>query len=119
MEIVDESGNKIENPDLSKGYLEEETKIIHHDAVVGVEQKSHYEVVKEYENGGKDLKEVIDVAGIEPHKEYDETITYQKYILYTPEELKTIDEEKNKPTIEARLKATEDALMNIMIGGNS
>ena len=47
--------------DLAKGYLKTEfieTEIAEQAAVAEV---SHYEVVKQYENGGYDVKKVIDV----------------------------------------------------------
>ena len=43
MKIIDSNGNPIENPDLTLGYLKQETQTIHHDAVAGVEEVSHYE----------------------------------------------------------------------------
>ena len=59
MKIIDEHGNPIETPDLTKGYLKSETQTIHHDAVAGVEEVSHYEY-KTYPNGGKDRWKVVD-----------------------------------------------------------
>lgn len=119
MKTIDEAGKEIENPDLSKGYIKLEYITVHHDAVSAVEQKSHFEVIKEYENCGKDVKEIIDVQGIEAKDAYDEKIQIQKYILYTSEELKETESLKSTPSQEERLKATEDALMAIMMGGTS
>ncbi len=132
MKILDELGNEVTNPDLTLGYLKNDVEKIHHDLtpeVIGVPPKVHYEVIAEYPNGGKDVKEVVDVEGVYPQPEipaYDEEISIQKYILYTEEELKALATKKeeleklqSQPTVEQRLKATEDALMNIMIGGNS
>ena len=73
--------------DLTKGYLIEDTIIINQPEIPAVEEQFHYETIKEYENGGKDVKKVIDVAGIEyqPAKTYAEEIYV--YIPYTPNEL--------------------------------
>ena len=43
MKIIDSNGVEIANPDLTLGYLKPETQTIHHDAVEGVEEVSHYE----------------------------------------------------------------------------
>ena len=61
MRILDKNNNEIENPDLEKGYLKTETIVIkHHEAVEAKQGKSHIEVVKEYDNGGKDVITVWD-----------------------------------------------------------
>lgn len=87
MKILDESGIEIKNPDLSIGYLKNDTLVVHHDAVDYVKEESHYEVIAEYPNGGKDLKKVVDVVGTEAKDAYDENIEIQRYILYTEQEL--------------------------------
>lgn len=86
MKIIDEHGNPIESPDLTKGYLKPETQTIHHDAVAGVEEVWHYEF-KTYPNGGKDRWKVVDVPGVAAQEAYDEEVEVQRYILYTAEEL--------------------------------
>jgi hypothetical protein len=127
MRILDKDNNEITSPDLEKGYLKAETIVIkHHEAVEAKQGKSHIEVVKEYGNGGKDVITVWDEKPTEAKEAWDETEEIQKYILYTVDELKAIADAKAEserlaslPSTEERLKATEDALMNIMIGGNS
>ena len=73
--------------DLTKGYLIEDTITINQPETQAVEEQYHYETIKEYENGGKDVKKVVDVAGVEyqPAKTYEEEIYV--YIPYTPNEL--------------------------------
>ena len=93
MKIIDEQGNIIENPDLELGYLVNDNEIVHHDAVEAVEEVSHYEVIAEYENGGKDVQKVVDVEGVPAKEAYDENVPIQKYILYTAEELEGKKEE--------------------------
>ena len=73
--------------DLTNGYLIEDTITINQPEIQAVEEQFHYETIKEYENGGKDVKKVVDVAGVEyqPAKTYEEEIYV--YIPYTPNEL--------------------------------
>ena len=79
MKIIDEHGNPIETPDLTKGYLKPETQTVYHDAVAGVEEVSHYEY-KTYPNGGRDRWKVVDVPGVDPQPAWDEEVPVQRYI---------------------------------------
>jgi len=119
MKILDENGNEILNPDLTKGYLNPDKLTIHHDAVVGVSEQSHIEVIKEYQNGGKDVEKVIDVPGILGCDAYDTYEDIERYIPYSDAELSAIEKQKNTPTIPARLAAVEELLLSQMIGGNA
>ena len=62
-------------------------RTVHHDAVAAVQEVWHYETVREYPNGGKDVRKVIDTPGVEAAEAYDEDVPYQVYIPYTQEEL--------------------------------
>lgn len=110
MEIYNQNMEKIENPDLELGYLKNDVRIVHHEAVQGVEEVSHYEVVAEYPNGGKDIEKVIDVPGVQARDAWSEEIPILVYIPYTQEELDAIEAEKNKPTAEQRIAALEEEL---------
>lgn len=66
-------------------YIEVE-KTIHHEAVQPVKEQSHLEVVKVYENGGKDVIKVIDVEGVEGKEAYDEVIKERVFVEYTQKE---------------------------------
>ena len=107
MEIYNERMERIENPDVSLGYLTASTRTLHHEAVEGVDEVWHHEVVAEYPNGGKDVKRVIDVPGVQPSDAWDEEIEIQIYHPYTQEELDAIEAERNKPTPEERIAALE------------
>lgn len=109
-EIYNENMERIENPDLSLGYLKPSTRTEHHAAVEGVEEVWHYETVKEYPNGGRDVEKVIDVPGMEAQAAWDEEIPIQIYIPYTQEQLDAMEAEKNKPTAEQRIAALEAQL---------
>ena len=96
---------RIENPDLSLGYLKNSTRTEHHEAVQGVEEKWHYEAIREYPNGGKDIIKVVDVPGVVAKAAWDEEILIQIYVPYTQEELDRMEEERNKPTNLDRIEA--------------
>ena len=127
MKILDENGKELTTYDAEKGYLtKEEIVIAHHDAVEAKAGKSHVEVVREYENGGKDVVTVWDEEPTEAKEAYDETEEIKRYHAYTDEQL--AEREKTKaeaerlaslPTVEERLKATEDAIMVMALGGTS
>lgn len=108
MEIYNENMERIENPDMTLGWLEDSTRTVHHDAVPGVTEQWHYEVAKVYPNGGKELKRVIDVPGAAAQKAWDEKITIKIYHPYTQEELDAMAEAENKPTQEERISALEE-----------
>lgn len=81
MRILDENGNEIVSPDLEQGYLREEKLLIaHHDAT----PEQGHEEVKEYPNGGKSIRWVVDTPAVEAWDEYEDIL---RYILYTAEEL--------------------------------
>jgi hypothetical protein len=121
VKIIDINGNPIESPDLTKGYLKPETQTIHHDAVAGVEEVSHYETLAEYPNGGKDVQKIVDVPGVAAKEAYDEEVEVQRYVLYTAEELaaqekarKEAEEKEQLPTAEERLAALEAAMLDLL-----
>jgi hypothetical protein len=119
MIVFDTHGNPIETYDLTAGHIVESTKTIHHDAVAAVAEQSHYETVAEYPNGGKDVKLVVDVAGVQARDAYDEEQPLYTYIPYTAEELAQIEGTKSAPTDAQRLAAVEAALLELVLGGVS
>lgn len=123
MKIYDENMQRIENPDLSKGWLEVKKRTVEHAAIIGVKEVGHHEVIAEYPNGGKDIAWVIDVPGVEAKEAWTEEVAYQVYHPYTQDELDKMAEERAKPTVEQRVEALEAAnddiilMMADMIGG--
>lgn len=109
MQIIDEHGSPIENPDLTKGYLKQETQTIHHDAVAAVEPVTHYEY-KEYPNGGRDRITVVDVPGVEAKDAWDEEEQVQVYHVYTAEELAAQEEARKKAEAREKLPDAVAAL---------
>ena len=142
MKIVDINGNPIENPDLTLGYLKQETQTVHHDAVAGVEEVSHYETETlpdgtpaiyydaDGREKGRDVRKVVDVPGVEAKDAWDE----EEQVLAAQAEAKKKAEEsaaaeaKKKAELEAvpgrmdALEAANDDLVLMMadlIGGSN
>ena len=84
MRILDENNIEITNPDLELGYLQpEEIVKQHHEEVPADPGISHYEVIREYPNGGKDVELVWDKEPTDAIPAWDETEAIQRYIRYT------------------------------------
>lgn len=131
--ILDAHGNELQynDIDLNVGKLVDETITVHHDAVEGVEEVSHVEVLKEYyetgpdgtpvldEDGhkvvfGKDVKTIIDVPGVEAKDAWDEQEEIQRYIPYTAEELDKIAKEKADTQASAAVAAAEKSAIRLI-----
>lgn len=128
MKIIDEHGNPIEAPDLTKGYLKPETQTIHHDAVAGVKEVSHYETETlpdgtpaiyydaDGREKGRDVRKVVDVPGVAAKEAYDEEVEVQRYVLYTAEELAAQAEAKKKAEEAAAAEAKKKAELEAVPG---
>lgn len=74
MRVVDENGNPVQNVDFDLGYYVEDTLFIaHHPAQEYIPEQFHYEIIKEYSNGGRDMIKVIDVPEQQAKEAWDET----------------------------------------------
>ena len=94
-----------EEVNLELGYLKPESIIsIHHEATKETKEIGHYEVIAEYPSGGKDVKWVIDVPGVEAKEAWDEYEDIQRYVLYTEEQLAAKEAERKAKEEEALLK---------------
>lgn len=128
MNIIDEHGSPIENPDLAKGYLKQETQTVHHDAVAGAEEVSHYETETlpdgtpaiyydaDGREKGRDVRKVVDVPGVAAKEAYDEEVEVQQYVLYTAEELAAQAEAKKKAEEAAAAEAKKKAELEAVPG---
>lgn len=99
MKIYNEEKTKIlieEDLNYEEGYLKEDIIINHIAEVKEVKEQGHYETIKEYPNGGKDVKYVIDVPAVIPVEAHDEEEKIYIFKKYTAEELK---ENKRKQEI--------------------
>lgn len=74
--------------DLNLGYLKSDKVVKQvHPAVLPVQEEGHYEVIKEYPNGGQDLVWVVDVPAVEAKESYIEYEDIYVYVPYTDKEL--------------------------------
>lgn len=106
MKILDENGAALENPDLTLGYLVEDTQPVEHPAQEAVAETAHYETLAEYPTGGKDVRRVIDVPGVPAKDAWTEHVPIKRYIRYTAAELAAQEEERQKAAEQAALPQT-------------
>lgn len=111
MKIIDENGLELTvEPDLTLGRLVDDVEIVHHEAIAGVQQVSHYVPIEHLANGSTIVDEVIDVPGVEPKPAWDETVPIQRYIKYTQDELDEQARQQEHETKMAQLPETVAAL---------
>lgn len=108
MKIIDETGVELtEAPDLSLGRLIDDVEIVHHEAIAGVKQVSHFVPIEHLANGSTIVEEVIDVPGVDPQPAWEETVPIQRYIRYTEDELA---ERRAKEEHEAKMAQIPETL---------
>ena len=110
MKIIDETGAVVENPDLTLGYLTDDTQPLEHPAQEAVAEVAHYETVAEYPGGGKDVQRVVDVPGVPARPAWTEQLPIKRYIRYTAEELAAQEEARKKAEARKKLPERVDAL---------
>lgn len=106
MRFLDENDKELnpEDLDMAKGYTKDDKVFVkHHEAQAEVKEVSHYETIKVYPNGGKDVKKVVDTPGQEAKDAWDEYEDIQRYVLYTQDEL-------DKNALEQAPAVLEDSL---------
>lgn len=98
---------KLDTYDLEKGYLKEDTLIIHLDEVQAVEEQGHEEIIAVYPNGGKDVQYVIDVEGVayQPAQDIEQAIYV--YIPYTKAELTAMANQKRIAELKQLLRDSD------------
>nr|DAG42114.1 MAG TPA: B-ZIP transcription factor [Caudoviricetes sp.] len=102
--IYDKDFVLLDGYDPGAGKLEKKSRTIHTDAVETVEEQWHYETIREYpETGGRDVKKVIDVPGVEGREAEDVVEEYYLFTPYTEAER----EAQREPTISERCAALE------------
>ena len=93
--------------DLEKGYLKPDVLEREISEQEAVEEVFHYEVEKEFPNGGRNMKKVIDVEGkpyIPAHTKREDILIY---IPYTEAELEMIAAEREIAELKAKLSKTD------------
>lgn len=107
-----EDGDFIDIPDnlicdLSKGKLVSDTLIEHIPEQQEIQEQWHYETVKEYSNGGKDVEKVIDVVGQPYIAEHDEVEDILVYKPYSEQEIKVIKNNNRIAELKQKLQETD------------
>lgn len=111
MKIIDETGVELtEAPDLSLGRLIDDVEVVHHEAIAGVKQVSHFVPIEHLANGSTIVEEVIDVPGVDPQPACEETVPIQRYIRYTEDELAERRAKEEHEAKMAQMPETLDAL---------
>ena len=110
MKILDETGAVVGNPDLTLGYLTDDTQPLEHPAQEAVAEVAHYETVAEYPSGGRDVQRVVDVPGVPAKPAWTEQLPIKRYIRYTAEELAAQEEARKKAEAQEKLPERVDAL---------
>ena len=111
MKIYTEKGMEIQSPNLDKGFLTTEQRIVaEHPAEPEIPAVTHVETM----DGTDGLKCIVEDSPAIPAKEaWTEYETVQIYHEYTPAQLA----ERSKPTQEERLTALENCVLELMLGG--
>lgn len=143
MVVYDESGHRIEEYDLDKGYLENKSEAVEHRWVVDSEEQGEWVTLKEYpETGGKDVEwrvtaeeqghwrttdaegeEVADFGGTLsddwPHDvSVPDVFEYAIYHPYTEEELEEREKQRQEAEAEAeRKRAIDEGCQAFFIDG--
>lgn len=118
MRILDHLGNEkvLDDLDLDAGFLKEERILIaKHKAIEARDEEGHYEVVKEYPNGGVDVKWIVDTPAIEAKEAYDE---YETILRYTQFAEKDLDQRKILE-LKQKLSETDYCIIKIMEGSST
>ena len=110
MKIIDETGAVVGKPDLTLGYLTDDTQPLEHPAQEAVAEVAHYETVAEYPGGGRDVQRVVDVPGVPARPAWTEQLPIKRYIRYTAEELAAQEEARKKQEAKDKLPETVAAL---------
>ena len=111
MKIIDENGAAIENPDLTLGYLVDDTEPVEHPAVEGVEEVNHVRDVPEYARRRQGCAEGHRTCrACLRRPTWTEQVPVQRYIRYTAEELAAQEEARKKQEAKDKLPERVDAL---------
>lgn len=87
MRILDELGREIPFPGYRKGRLVPDRVLVCcHEAVPEQKEEFHFEVAREFPNGGREVRKIIDRPGIPAKPAWEEFEEILRYVPYTPAE---------------------------------
>lgn len=113
MKIYDQNNNLLEAVDESKGYLKRDSLFLrHHHAVAEVPPQGHYETVREYPNGGKEVAWVVDVPGVPAKDAWDEYEDILRFIPFTAAQMA----QKRIAELKENLQNTDYMILKVVEG---
>lgn len=86
MVVFDEHWNMVEDPDTSKGEIRYESVEVECRYVVDQEERGHFETVREYPNGGKDVEWKVDTPEVGGWRFYREGYEWSECPMTVPDD---------------------------------
>lgn len=86
MAVFDESWNKVDNPDEAKGKIWSESVEVECRYVVDQEERGHFETVREYPNGGKDMEWKVDTPEVGGWRYYRDGEEWSECPMVVPDD---------------------------------
>lgn len=78
--------------DETKGHLvADQMFVAHHEAIKGIPEQGYYETIKEYPNGGKDVKWKVTHPEVKGRDAYDEYEDIMVFVPFSESELATLE----------------------------
>ena len=106
----------LDDLDLDAGFLKEERILIaKHKAIEARDEEGHYEIIKEYPNGGVDVKWIVDTPAIEAKEAYNEYETILRYTLFAEKDL----DQRKILELKQKLSETDYCIIKIMEGSST
>lgn len=116
MRIFDRNGTELEKIDEQKGYLLQDSLFVcHHEAVEAQEEQGHFEVIKEYPNGGKDVEWIIDSPAVEAKEAWDEYEPILRFVEFTKSEIG----QRRIAELKALLQSTDYLILKVVEGATT
>lgn len=116
MRIFDKNDNELQTIDEKSGYLIEDSRfLMHHEAVEAKAEQGHWETVKEYPNGGKDVEWVIDEPAVEAKEAWDEYEDILRFVEFTQSEIN----QRRIGELKALLQSTDYMILKVIEGATT
>ena len=118
MRIFDQDGKELqpESVDGKTGRLVEDRLLVaHHKAVKAVAEEGHYETVKEYPNGGKEVAWIVDVPAVKAKDAWDE---YEDILRFVPFDEATLRKARISE-LKQMLRDTDYQILKIVEGATT
>lgn len=116
MRIFDKHDRELQGINENSGYLVKDSRfLMRHEAVEARAEKGHWETVKEYPNGGKDVEWVIDEPAMEAKEAWDEYEPILRFVEFTQSEIgqRRIEE------LKGLLQSTDYMILKVIEGATT